>query len=434
MRLTTTILVTVAATATADKLILPRQQQRSGSRPTPRADTRNLPITREGSTLLLDGQPWKAVGPNVYWLGLDENVIPPPGEPFYGPSDASYPTKGRITEVMAMVKALGGTAVRAHTVGVSTGNPLSLWPEAGVVNEQAFETIDWTVAQARAYGLRLMVPLTDNYDYYHGGKYDFLRWAGFNLTQSADANNPLIQQFYTNATIVDTFKEYIRTLLTHLNPLTNLTYAEDPTIFAFESGNELAGPVWGDMDVPAAWVEDIAGYVKGLAPAKLFVDGTYGVNQTHLGLEDVDIFSDHFYPVDIAKLQKGLDLVASVNKSYFAGEYDWVGSADGGITPRGDALADWFKVIDQSPVAVGDAFWSLFGHNVPDCTVFVNHTDGFTLQYGNPANSDYTYSRIQLIHRHFVSLSQGQNISAEADLPVVPCPASSDGRRRRLKW
>lgn len=305
MRLTT-LLLAITATTAADEHTLGRQRPKSRLRP--RADTSNLPITREGSALLLNGEPWKAVGPNVYWLGLDENVIPPAGEPFYSPTTASYPTKGRITEVMAIVRALGGTAIRAHTVGVSTGNPLSVWPEKGVVNEEAFESIDWTVSQARAYGLRLMVPLTDNYDYYHGGKYNFLRWAGFNLTQSADANNPLIQQFYTNATIVDTFKEYIYTLLTHVNPHTNLTYAEDPTIFAFESGNELAGPVWGDMDVPAEWVEDIAGYVKSLAPGKLFVDGTYGVNQTHLEIEDVDIFSDHFYPISITKLQKGLDL------------------------------------------------------------------------------------------------------------------------------
>jgi mannan endo-1,4-beta-mannosidase len=151
-------------------------------------------------------------------------------------------------------------------------------------------------------------------------------------------------------------------------------------------------------------------------------------------------------------------IVASANKSYFAGEYDWIGSADGGITPRGDSLDDWFKVIEQSPVAVGDTFWSLFGHNVPDCTVrgpgpqrtstqalsrgaeadnttiwqaFVNHTDGFTLQYGNPANSDYTQSRIQLIHQHSAKLGQGQNISADADLPAVPCPAYPDGGSRR---
>ncbi|KAL1860435.1 hypothetical protein Daus18300_009209 [Diaporthe australafricana] len=427
MRLTSLVLAITATASAGDHK--PRRQHKLGSR----ADISSLPITRDGSGLLLNGEPWKAVGPNVYWLGLDENVIPPAGEPFYSPSNASYPAKGRVTEVMAIVRAMGGTMIRAHTTGVSTGNPLSVWPDRGVVNEQAFESIDWAVSQARAYGLRLMVPLTDNYDYYHGGKYDFLRWAGFNLTQAADANNPLIQQFYTNATIVDTFKEYIRTLLTHVNPYTNLTYAEDPTIFAYESGNELAGPVWADMNVLTEWVEEIAGYVKSLAPEKLFVDGTYGVNQTHLEVEDVDIFSDHFYPVSIAKLQKGLDLVASVNKSYFAGEYDWVGSTDGGVTPNGDSLADWFKVIEQSPVAVGDAFWSLFGHNVPDCSVFVNHTDGFTLQYGNPAYSAYTDSRIQLIRQHSVKLSQGEDISANASLPVVPCPASPDGPSRRVK-
>jgi len=136
----------------ASSSVFPRQQ-----------DDRDKAIIRNGSVLLLDGKPWKAVGPNIYWLGLDENVTPPAGAPYYAPSKASYPTKGRITEAMAIVKAMGGTAVRAHTLGVSTGNPLSVMPTLGAVNEAAFETIDWAVYQARAYGLRLMIPLTDNW-------------------------------------------------------------------------------------------------------------------------------------------------------------------------------------------------------------------------------------------------------------------------------
>ena len=126
-------------------------------------DERDLAVVREGSILLLAGQPWKAVGPNVYWLGLDENVTPPAGEPYYAPLRASYPTRERITEIMATVKALGGTMIRSHTLGVSTGNPLSLMPTLGQVNEKAFEAIDWSVYQARQYGLRLLVPLTDNF-------------------------------------------------------------------------------------------------------------------------------------------------------------------------------------------------------------------------------------------------------------------------------
>lgn len=139
-------------------------------------------ITRKGSELQLAGKRWTASGGNVYWLGLDENVIPPVGEPFYAPLNASYPTKGRITEIMNTLNTMGATAFRCHTCGVSTGNPLSLWPDLGSTNEQAFDTIDWTVYQARQHGLRLFAPLTDNYDYYHGGKYNFLRWRGINIT------------------------------------------------------------------------------------------------------------------------------------------------------------------------------------------------------------------------------------------------------------
>lgn len=54
-----------------------------------------------------------------------------------------------------------------------------------------------------------------------------------------------MQQFYTNRTIIQDFKNYIEHLLTHVKQYTGLTYAEDPTIFAFETGNELGGPKFG---------------------------------------------------------------------------------------------------------------------------------------------------------------------------------------------
>lgn len=128
-----------------------------------RGVARLSPVTRNGTSLLINGKVWKMVGPNVYWLGLDENVTPPAGEPFYAPTKSSYPTKERITEAMATVRALGGTMIRGHTLGVSTGNPLSVWPEPRVVNEKAFDTIDWAVYQAGLYGIRLLIPLVDNY-------------------------------------------------------------------------------------------------------------------------------------------------------------------------------------------------------------------------------------------------------------------------------
>jgi mannan endo-1,4-beta-mannosidase len=145
-------------------------------------------------------------------------------------------------------------------------------------------------------------------DYYHGGKYTFLRWAGLSLTQSKDQGNPQIQQFYTNPTIVAAFKDYIHTIVTHFNPYTNMTYADDPTIFAYETGNELEGPVSRDMNVPVAWVSEIGTLVKELAPKKLLVDGTYGVSREHLNIPEIDIVSNHGYPIGATKLRSDLGM------------------------------------------------------------------------------------------------------------------------------
>jgi hypothetical protein len=135
---------------------------------------RSSPVTRDGTQLKLLGQPWHANGANVYWLGIDENVIPPAGEPFYAPLNASYPTKGRITEAMATLVTMGAHLIRSQTMGISVGNPLSLEPELGVWNEQAFDTMDWAVWQARQHGLRILPPLTDNYVRYFAPPAHFL--------------------------------------------------------------------------------------------------------------------------------------------------------------------------------------------------------------------------------------------------------------------
>lgn len=124
---------------------------------------RNSYVYRNGTRLWLLGDHWTSSGANVYWLGLDENVSPQPGSPYYAPLKASYPTPGRTTEIMAMLVAMGARLIRSQTLGVSVGNPLSLMPTLGVYNEAAFTSTDWAVFQARQHGLRIIAPLTDNY-------------------------------------------------------------------------------------------------------------------------------------------------------------------------------------------------------------------------------------------------------------------------------
>jgi len=124
---------------------------------------RNSHVYRNGTSLYLNGELWTVSGANVYWLGLDENVEPPAGEPYYAPFKASYPTKGRTTEIMRTLVTIGAKLIRSQTLGVSVGNPLSLMPAKGVINTDAFEAIDWAVFQARQHGLRIIAPLVDNF-------------------------------------------------------------------------------------------------------------------------------------------------------------------------------------------------------------------------------------------------------------------------------
>ena len=161
-----------------------------------------------------------------------------------------------------------------------------------------------------------------------------------------------MQEFYTNPEVISDFKNYIKVLLTHVNPYTGFTYAQDPTIFAYETGNELGGPTFEDMDVPVSWTSEISAYIKKLAPNKLVIDGTYGVNKTHLSIPSIDIFSNHFYPPNNTKLTDDIALVGSVNKVYLAAEYGWT------LNPDATPLEDFFGIIESQqaksrPVVAG---------------------------------------------------------------------------------
>jgi hypothetical protein len=59
-------------------------------------------------------------------------------------------------------QAMRGTAIRGHTLGVSFGNPLSIEPSLGTFNPAAYEAIDFAIAAARVYGIKLLIPLVDN--------------------------------------------------------------------------------------------------------------------------------------------------------------------------------------------------------------------------------------------------------------------------------
>ncbi|EIM84910.1 glycoside hydrolase [Stereum hirsutum FP-91666 SS1] len=371
-------------------------------------EKRNAFVKRVGTQLTLAGEPFRIVGPNVYWLGLDENVIP----------DPAYPSKQRVVEIFGVVSAMRGTAVRGHTLGISIGNPLSVEPELDVFNESAYESIDFAITVARVYGIKLLIPLVDNYNYYHGGKYQFIEWGGHNFSGTgADITPPDVGAFFYNDTsVVESFKRYITQHLNHVNQFTSVALKDDPTILGWESGNELSGARFGDGPAPANWTKEMGDLIKSLAPNHLFLDGSYGLfpETGQLENEVVDIFSNHYYPPNITILESDLALTNAVNRNYLAGEFDWTGA--------GDNLTTFLQTVGDTGTA-GDFYWSLFGHD-DQCCQYVEHDDGESFYYLRD-DANYTAQGAILIkHASDVSGSQAPEILPEVSCPRMSSPAS----------
>lgn len=65
--------------------------------------------------------------------------------------------------------------------------------------------------------------------------------------------------------------------------------ATDPTVLAFETGNELGGWTGDAYPPPVEWTTAVAGLLHELAPNTLVLSGSYGVRKDELKIEGVDM-------------------------------------------------------------------------------------------------------------------------------------------------
>jgi mannan endo-1,4-beta-mannosidase len=63
--------------------------------------------------------------------------------------------------------------------------------------------------------------------------------------------------------------------MNHKNPYTGLTWANDPTIMAWETGNEFGAYMGKEGYPPASFTSSVADYIKSQTQA-LVIDGSDG--------------------------------------------------------------------------------------------------------------------------------------------------------------
>ncbi|PWA86089.1 Glycoside hydrolase, catalytic domain-containing protein [Artemisia annua] len=120
----------------------------------------------------------------------------------------------------------------ARTWAFSDGGDTPLQYSPGSYNEKMFKGLDFVVAEARRYKIKLILSLVNNYENL-GGKEQYVNWArnqGQHLTSDDD--------FFTNPVTKGFYKNHVKTVLNRYNTVNGVMYKNDPTIMAWELMNE----------------------------------------------------------------------------------------------------------------------------------------------------------------------------------------------------
>ncbi|KAA8517555.1 hypothetical protein F0562_017815 [Nyssa sinensis] len=213
-------------------------------------------VQKNGNQFVVNDQPFYVNGFNTYWLmafAVDQS------------------TRGKVTEVFQQASSVGLTVCR--TWAFNDGQWRALQKSPSVYDEEVFKGLDFVVSEAKKFKIRLILSLTNNWDAY-GGKAQYVKWgkaAGLNLTSDDD--------FFSHPTLRSYYKAYVKTVLNRVSTLTNITYKDDPTIFAWELMNEPRCVSDSTGDKLQAWIEEMAVYVKSIDPKHLVeigLEGFYG--------------------------------------------------------------------------------------------------------------------------------------------------------------
>jgi len=221
--------------------------------------------------------------------------------------------------------------------------------------------------------------------------------------------------FYSNADVISAYETYITTLLTHVNPYNGLAWGEDPTILAWETGNELGAYIGKEGYPPAGWTSAIAAVINKHS-SSLVIDGSdgfynYSTKATAPGLnvDAVDIMTDHGYPRNIGLLDAQIPLASTANKNFLIGEWDWTNTC--GVT-----VADYIAAIETQPY-LGDMIWNVMGHDA-ECCEYVSHSDGYSMYFPSGGPSYLQANKLQVV-QHWYRMT-GRTVPST--LPGVACP------------
>ena len=264
-------------------------------------------VTRDGMALMLDGRPYRFVGANAWylaWLG----------------ADADFGDRGRLARELDALQGDGVTNLRIAASAELSPLKNSVRPafrdRGPEYNETLLTGLDQAMAEIGRRGMKAVLYLTNFWEW-SGGMMTYLSWV--NGGRYLDMNDPahpwpafpdFIADFYRSTEAVDLYRDYVRAVVTRINTVTGIPYAQDPTLMAWQLANEprpAGGVTEAVANLPAFydWINGTARLIKSLDPNHLVSTGGEGlkgsVERPEIVLEsqqssDVDYMTAHIWP------------------------------------------------------------------------------------------------------------------------------------------
>ncbi|KAH7339441.1 CEL4a mannanase [Rhizoctonia solani] len=347
-------------------------------------------VKTSGQRFTLDGQKFTVAGSNAYWIPQLSNN-----------ADITKAFNDLKNAQVSSSPFVGLTTLRTwgfNDVTSPSGTYYQIWNgKTATLNTGAngLGKFDTVVAQAKAAGIRLIVPLTNNWQDYGGMDVYVKQLLG------SDKHD----LFYTDSTVKNAFKKYISGFVGR--------YKNEPTVMAWELANEprckgSTGTTTGTCTTKTItqWATEMSAYIKSIAPNQLVAMGDEGFyNQpsaptypyqggegidfdANLKISSIDFGTFHSYP---EHWNQGSNVVGwgtqwikdhaasqkAANKPVILEEFGVTSSYNPSST-----YTTWWDTIVSSGLT-GDLIWQA-GSTLSSGNT---HDDGFTVY---PGEAEYT--------------------------------------------
>jgi endo-1,4-beta-mannosidase len=227
----------------------------------------------------------------------------------------------------------------------------------GIYYEPAWVAMDNALDIARKYRIRLFIPIINNHN---GGDSNMILPFG-DYAHIARFRSLPPSSFFISDVLKSDFKNLITYMLNRVNTVNGIRYGDDPTVIAWQLGNELGG--WDGPPAPGDWSVEMAKHIKTLAPKTLVasgdmggLDARYRYTPESLNSPYVDIISNHYYygQSDLQRITIDSMFVADKMKVFVIGEF---GLSNAFVYEK------IYNIVLNSPNVSGAMIWSLRFHS-----------------------------------------------------------------------